>query len=88
MAAADLMRALEGWGDELAIGLPFGERVRLAVDEAYTGFTDIKITVVIVRDGLRIPARTYARATWSRTVAWTARCSPNWPPARSSPTTT
>lgn len=56
MGAADLVRALEDQDDELAIGLPFGERVRLAVDDAYTGFTDAKITGLIARAGLRYPS--------------------------------
>ncbi len=56
MGAADLARALEDQDDELAIGLPFGERVRLAVDDAYTGFNDTKITGLIARAGLRYPS--------------------------------
>jgi DNA replication protein DnaC len=55
MGAADLLGALEAQDDQLAIGLPFGERIRLAVDDAHAAFTDTKITGLMRRAGLRYP---------------------------------
>ncbi len=55
MGAADLLDALETQDDQLAADLPFGERIRLAVDDAHTAFTDTKITGLIRRAGLRYP---------------------------------
>lgn len=55
MGAGDLVSALEGQDDQLAATLPFGERIRLAVDDAYTGFTDSKVTGLLKRAGLRYP---------------------------------
>lgn len=55
MGATDLLAALEAQDEQLVLGLPFGERIRLAVDDAYTGFTTSKITGLIRRAGLRYP---------------------------------
>lgn len=56
MGAADLLDAFQTQDDELTSGLAFTERVRLAVDDAYTQFTDSKIMGLIRRAGLRYPA--------------------------------
>ncbi|AXE38839.1 ATP-binding protein [Acidipropionibacterium virtanenii] len=55
MGAGDLLSALEAQDDVLAGGLAFGERIRLIVDDAYTAFTDTKVTGLIRRAGLRYP---------------------------------
>lgn len=55
MGSAELLAALEAQDDTLAGDLPFGERIRLAVDDAYTAFTDTKITGLLKRAGLRYP---------------------------------
>lgn len=55
MGAGDLLSALEAQDDTLTIGLPFAERVRLAVDDAHTTFNDTKITGLVRRAGLRYP---------------------------------
>lgn len=55
MGAADLLGALEAQDEQLSVSLAFGERIRLAVDDAYTAFTDTKITGLIRRAGLRYP---------------------------------
>lgn len=55
MGAGDLLTALETQDDHLTVDLPFSERIRLAVDDAYTAYTDTKVTGLIKRAGLRYP---------------------------------
>lgn len=55
MGAGELLTALEAQDDALAANLPFAERVRLAVDDAHTEFTDTKISGLIRRAGPRYP---------------------------------
>ncbi|AMS05921.1 ATP-binding protein [Acidipropionibacterium acidipropionici] len=56
MGSTDLLGALEAQDEQLSVGLAFGERIRLAVDDAYTAFTDTKVTGLLRRAGLRYPA--------------------------------
>lgn len=56
MGAGDLLGALEAQDDALAAALPFGERIRLVVDDAHTAYTDTKIAGLLRRAGLRYPA--------------------------------
>lgn len=55
MGAAALLDGFEGQDDALTMGMPFGERVQLAVDDAYASFTRGKVEGLIRRAGLRYP---------------------------------
>lgn len=55
MNAGDLLDAIDTQDESLAISLPFGERVKLAVDDAYATFTHSKVTGLVRRAGLRYP---------------------------------
>ncbi|MDZ7881453.1 MAG: ATP-binding protein [Mycobacterium sp.] len=56
MGATPLLEALEAHDDTLALGMGFGERLRLVVDEAHSSFNHAKIDGLIRRAGLRYPA--------------------------------
>jgi DNA replication protein DnaC len=56
MGAGELAVALEAQDDQLAASLAFGERIRLAVDDAYTGYTEAKVSGLLKRAGLRYPS--------------------------------
>ena len=55
MNASELLEAIDGQDATLTISLPFEERVRLAVDDAYAAFTHAKVSGLIRRAGLRYP---------------------------------
>ncbi|WP_405216917.1 ATP-binding protein [Agrococcus sp. Ld7] len=55
MNASELLEAIDGQDQSLTISLPFEERVRLAVDDAYAAFTHSKVSGLIRRAGLRYP---------------------------------
>ncbi len=55
MNAVELIEAIEGQDETLVIGLPFEDRIRLVVDEAYSAFTNTKVHGLIRRAGLRYP---------------------------------
>lgn len=55
MGAGELASALEAQDDHLTSTLAFGERIRLAVDDAYAGFTEAKVSGLLKRAGLRYP---------------------------------
>lgn len=55
MGAACLADAFDVQDDTLTIGMPFAERVKLAVDDAHASFTAQKIDGLIRRAGLRYP---------------------------------
>ncbi|MGH8987722.1 MAG: ATP-binding protein [Acidimicrobiales bacterium] len=55
MNASDLLSAIEAHDEALAAGLSFGERLGLAVDDAYASFTHSKVTGLVRRAGLRYP---------------------------------
>jgi DNA replication protein DnaC len=55
MGAAPLLEALEGQDDTLTLGMGFGERLRLVVDEAHSTFNHAKVEGLIRRAGLRYP---------------------------------
>lgn len=40
MNAGELLEAIDAQDETLSIGLPFEDRVRLAVDDVYSSFTD------------------------------------------------
>ena len=56
MGATPLLEALEAHDDTLTLGMGFGERLRLVVDEAHSSFNHAKIEGLIRRAGLRYPA--------------------------------
>lgn len=55
MNANDLLEAVDSQDETLSMSLPFAERVRLAVDDAYASFTHSKVTGLVRRAGLRYP---------------------------------
>ncbi|MBC7592404.1 MAG: ATP-binding protein [Kineosporiaceae bacterium] len=55
MNAGELLEAIDSQDETLSIGLPFEERVRLVVDDAYSTFTHSKVAGLIRRAGLRYP---------------------------------
>ncbi len=55
MAATDLMVALDTQDEILTMGMPFEERIKLVVDDAYTSYMHSKVTGLIRRAGLRYP---------------------------------
>ena len=55
MNAGELLAAIDTQDETLSISLPFEERVRLAVDDAYSTFTHSKVEGLIRRAGLRYP---------------------------------
>jgi len=55
MGAAPLLEALEAQDDTLTLGMGFGERLRLVVDEAHSTFNHAKVEGLIRRAGLRYP---------------------------------
>ncbi|TRY19407.1 ATP-binding protein [Tessaracoccus rhinocerotis] len=55
MNATELLTAIDGQDPVASAGLPFEDRLRLAVDEAYSSFTHSKVTGLIRRAGLRYP---------------------------------
>lgn len=56
MGATPPPEALEAHDDTLTLGMGFGERVRLVVDEAHSSSNHAKIDGLIRRAGLRYPA--------------------------------
>ena len=55
MGVGSLADSFEMQDDVFTIGMPFAERVKLAVDDAHASFTGQKITGLIRRAGLRYP---------------------------------
>ena len=55
MGVPALADALESQDAGLTLGIPFGERVKLAVDDAHATFTHSKVEGLIRRAGLRYP---------------------------------
>ena len=55
MGATALVDALDAQDETLTLGIPFGERVKLAVDDAHAVFSQQKIEGLIRRAGLRYP---------------------------------
>lgn len=55
MGATPLLEALETQDETLTLGMAFGERLRLVVDEAHSTFNHAKIEGLIRRAGLRYP---------------------------------
>ncbi|WP_309617604.1 ATP-binding protein [Salinibacterium sp.] len=55
MNAGELLEAIHTQDETLSIGLPFEDRVKLAVDDAYSSFTHSKVAGLIKRAGLRYP---------------------------------
>ena len=55
MGVPALADALESQDGGLTLGIPFGERVKLAVDDAHATFTHAKVEGLIRRAGLRYP---------------------------------
>lgn len=55
MNATDLLDAIDTQDETLSMHLPFDERVRLAVDDAYAAFTHSKVSGLVRRAGLRYP---------------------------------
>ena len=55
MGATPLLEAVEAQDDTLTLGMGFGERLRLVVDEAHSTFNHAKIEGLIRRAGLRYP---------------------------------
>lgn len=55
MNAGEILAAIDSQDETLSMGLPFEERVRLIVDDAYSSFTHSKVTGLIRRAGLRYP---------------------------------
>ncbi len=55
MGAPSLVEALEAQDDALTLGMPFAERVQLAVDDAHATFNHAKVEGLIRRAGLRYP---------------------------------
>ncbi|WP_205881211.1 ATP-binding protein [Leucobacter insecticola] len=55
MGVGVLVDALDAQDDTLTVGIPFGERVKLGVDDAYASFSQQKIEGLIRRAGLRYP---------------------------------
>lgn len=58
MGATPLLEALEAHDDALALGMGFGERLRLVVDEAHSSFNHAKIDGLIRRAGCATRPRT------------------------------
>lgn len=88
MGAGELAVALEAQDDQLAASLAFGERIRLAVDDAYTGYTEAKVSGLLKRAGLRYPsADLRSLVPWWSSAGWTDPMSLSSPPAASSPPT-
>jgi hypothetical protein len=55
MNAGELLEAIDSQDETLSIGMPFDERVRLAVDDTYSTFTHSKVEGLIRRAGLHYP---------------------------------
>ena len=55
MGVGALADSFEMQDDVITVGMPFAERVKLAVDDAYASFTGQKITGLIRRAALRYP---------------------------------
>ena len=55
MGVGALADSFEMQDDVITVGMPFAERVKLAVDDAHASFTGQKITGLIRRAGLRYP---------------------------------
>lgn len=55
MGVPALADALEGQDAGLTLGIPFGERIKLAVDDAHATFNHSKVEGLIRRAGLRYP---------------------------------
>ncbi|WP_232083304.1 hypothetical protein [Arthrobacter sp. SO5] len=55
MNAGDLLEAIDTQVETLSISLPFEDRVRLVVDDAYSLFTHSKVTGLVRRASPRYP---------------------------------
>ncbi|MDN5833235.1 MAG: ATP-binding protein [Brevibacterium sp.] len=55
MGSTSLLSAFDAQDDDLTLGMPFEERIRLAVDDAHAAFTHAKVEGLIRRAGLRYP---------------------------------
>ena len=55
MNTGELLEAIDTQDETLSMSLTFEERVRLAVDNAYSSFTHSKVAGMIRRAGLRYP---------------------------------
>ncbi|MGC3023471.1 ATP-binding protein, partial [Brevibacterium sp. FAM 24630] len=55
MGSTSLLSALDAQDDALTLGMPFEERIQLAVDDAHAAFTHAKVEGLIRRAGLRYP---------------------------------
>lgn len=55
MGVTVLLDAFDAQDDALTLGLPFGERIKLAVDDAHAAFTQTKVQGLIRRAHLRYP---------------------------------
>lgn len=55
MNAGELLEAIDTQDETLSISLPFEDRLRLVVDDAYASFNHAKVTGLIRRAGLRYP---------------------------------
>lgn len=55
MGVPCLVEALQAQDDTLTLGMPFEERLKLAVDDAHATFTHAKVEGLIRRAGLRYP---------------------------------
>lgn len=55
MNAGELLEAIDTQDETLSISLPFEDRLRLVIDNAYSTFTHAKVTGLIRRGGLRYP---------------------------------
>lgn len=55
MGVVSLLDAFDAQDDALTLGMPFEERIQLAVDDAHATFTQSKVEGLIRRAGLRYP---------------------------------
>ena len=90
MNAGELLEAIDAQDETLSIGLPFEDRVRLAVDDVYSSFTDSTVAGLIRRAGCVTRTLTRAASTCSTSatlnrqlLALLGTC-PSWAGSRTS----
>lgn len=55
MGASDLLEALAAQDEEVCVGMPYAERIQMAVDEAHSSFVTQKVANLVKRAKLRYP---------------------------------
>ncbi|WP_277871840.1 hypothetical protein [Cryobacterium ruanii] len=73
MGVTTLLDAFDAQDDVLTLGLAFEEKIKLAIDEAHSAFTQTKVEGLIRRANLRYPNADLRRLDLVKSAALTGR---------------